>query len=89
MKYLIGIVFCCLMVVSFQPMEDVPVQHTMGCGERLWNAVETAMIQTNDPRSVDEVVFETRKLNNIDNAKLAQLGFGNTIIIPCKRNKWF
>lgn len=92
MKVLFRIVFCCLvafaMVVKFQPTESVNVEHVMGERESLWNAVCVAMEQTNDPRTIDEVVFETRKLNDLEGNKIARLGENQMIIIPCQRNKW-
>lgn len=89
MKKIIFAALAIVLIDAFQPMEDVSVKHTMENGEYLWNVVSDAMKETNDPRSIDEVVFETRKLNNLENGKLATLKYGDTIVIPCKRNKWF
>ncbi len=77
------------MVVTYQPRESVNIQHTMQHGETLWQAVCDAMDEAHDPRTIDEVVYETRKLNNLEGNRLMYLGANKTIIIPCQRNKWF
>lgn len=85
MKKIVGIVFCfCCLIWACTSVEHINVQYTLGDGERLWNAVAVTAAKYNDHRSVDEIIFETRKLNGIDNNRLMQLRGGNTIIIPCE-----
>ena len=91
MKYLVGAILIVLMVLvdTFQPQEDINVKHTMREGETLWNVVSDTMKETKDPRTIGEVVDETRTLNDLQGMKLANLQSGRIIVIPCKRNKWF
>ena len=63
----------------------VHVVRYIPAGGTVWGAVESAMAETGDTRSVDEVMYYTRQLNPTINAGLVQPG--TRIIVPCQAER--
>lgn len=79
------IVIACTLFTANELMtntEKINVTVVMGSGSTLWNEVGDAMSSTGDNRDIREVIYNTRRLNGIDNA--GKIPIGTVLVIPCE-----
>ena len=66
-----------------RPVEKTPITATVTAGDTLWGLVTDAMECAGDERTVDEVIYYTKKANGITDA--GALPVGAVLVIPCER----
>ena len=85
-RMFIGLLFLAAMFVMFYepPTKQVDVVMSVKRGDTLWTMVGEAMERVGDKRYIQEVIYETKKVNDLSNDKIGNLPIGAIIVIPCK-----